>query len=180
MYRNDIDQSVIKKAARIKLLIMDVDGVLTDGSITYDNNGAQIQTFHVHDGFGIKMLRNAGIMTAIISARSSEALKKRASELKIDRVFSGAMSKLDTFLSLTDDLSIKKQETAYIGDDWIDLPVMLQAGLSVAVANARHEVKEMAHYTTRAPGGRGAVREVCEIILAASGKLEAALAMFTG
>lgn len=169
-----------ERAASIRLLVLDVDGVLTDGSIVYDYKGRQIQTFHVHDGLGIKLLQKAGIEVAIISARRSDALARRAEELGIEHLFQGAGKKADVFDRLLGRLGLESWQAAFVGDDWVDLPVMTRCGLAVAVSNARQEVKAHAHYVTSAPGGCGAVREVCELILAATGVLEACLKDFAG
>lgn len=169
---------LLQRASAVRLLVLDVDGVLTTGEIVYDTVGNQIQSFHVHDGFGIKLLERAGIQTAIISARRSAALTKRSEELGIKHVFQGEGDKLSTFNALLQKLQFDRSQTAYMGDDWVDIPVMKASGLAVAVANARDEVKQNSHLITCLPGGKGAVREVCELILTASGKLKQSLQPF--
>lgn len=169
-----------KRAAATRLLVLDVDGVLTDGSIVYDHEGKQIHSFHAHDGLGIKLVQKSGVEVAIISARSSAALSRRSVELGIEYLFQGVGDKLAVFGRLLDELGVDEGQAAFVGDDWVDLPVMKRCGLAVAVSNARQEVKEHAHYITGTRGGDGAVREVCELILSASGKLDSLMAAFTG
>ncbi len=163
------EQRVLWRASRVKLLVLDVDGVLTPGTIVYTDQGEQIQSFHVQDGLGIKLLMGAGIEIAIISSRSSGALTRRADELGIKKCFQGVRDKIYIYDSLLDELGLQDEEAAYVGDDWVDLPVLTRVGLSVAVANAAFPLKDYAHYVTRSSGGRGAVREVCDLILTAKG-----------
>lgn len=163
-------QVLLAKAARVRLFVTDVDGVLTDGSIVYNAQGDQIQTFNVHDGFGIKLLQKAGIEVAIISSRTSMALETRARELSIKRVFQGRGDKIAVYQMIVAELGVKNEETAYIGDDWVDLPLLRMAGFSVAVSNATYPLHDYADYVTQREGGRGAVREVCDLILKARNK----------
>lgn len=163
---------IIKKAADIRALVFDVDGVLTDGSITYDEGGREIKTFHVKDGQIIAHLKRAGILTGIISGRESGALSKRASELKLDFCHQGIVDKANVFEKLMEFHKIKKKQVAYIGDDINDLPVFARAGFSVCPADAPIYIKAQADLITFVPGGRGVVREVADLILAAQGKLE--------
>lgn len=166
-----LDRSLLmEKAARIRLLVLDVDGVLTDGSIVYDAAGSQIQAFHVHDGLGIKLLERAGIYSAIISSRTSGAMEFRAGELGIRFVYQGVADKISAYEELRNSLNISPSETAYIGDDWVDIKMLRRAGLAVAVCNATTPMKDYAHYITTRPGGHGAVREVCDLILRANGR----------
>jgi len=171
---------VTEKASRIRLLVLDVDGVLTDGSIVYDASGSQIQSFHVHDGLGIKLLERAGVHTAIISSRKSAALDRRAEELDIRFVFQGISDKLAAYGEIASELGISDEETAYIGDDWVDIRMLRLAGLAVVVPDAPEPVKNYAHYVTGKPGGRGAVREVCDLILRARGKWGELLNQYAG
>ena len=158
--------------SNIKLLLLDVDGVLTDGSITYTDSGEQIKTFNTQDGFGLKLLMEAGIKVGIITARSSGALHHRCNNLGINLIFDDVKDKsaaLDTILS---ELQISSEKIAYIGDDFIDAPVMKRVGLAVCVPDAPYELKQFAHIVTKRRGGHGAVREICENILKAQGLWE--------
>ena len=149
---------------------MDVDGVLTDGTIAIGPDGEEIKFFHAHDGAGIRYLERAGIVPAIISGRSAKAVEFRARDLGIERVHLGIHEKLPVYEEMVRDLGITEQEVCYIGDDLMDLPIMRRVGLAVAVANARPEVKRQAQYVAAAEGGKGAVREVVEWILRRDGK----------
>ncbi len=157
-------QEFVDIAKTIKLLILDVDGVLTDGSILLNATGEECKCFHVHDGAGIKRLQQSGIKVAIISGRKSVAVQARLNELAIEHVFLGIHDKLNTFNQLRQDLNIEPQHIAYVGDDFPDIPVMQVVGLSIAVNNATPEVKKIAHGQTEKCGGHGAVREVCDLI----------------
>jgi 3-deoxy-D-manno-octulosonate 8-phosphate phosphatase (KDO 8-P phosphatase) len=165
-------KSIIKKAQDIKALVFDVDGVLTDGSITYDETGREIKTFNVKDGQIIAHVKRAGIITGIISGRESGALSKRANELKLDFCHQGIVDKANVFEKLMEFHKIKKKQVAYIGDDINDLPVFRVAGFTVCPADAPLYIKSVVDLITFSPGGRGVVREVADLILAAQGKLE--------
>jgi 3-deoxy-D-manno-octulosonate 8-phosphate phosphatase (KDO 8-P phosphatase) len=154
----------------IKLLVLDVDGVMTDGSITINADGSESKSFNTLDGHGIKMWQRAGLRVAILSGRTSEPTQRRAEQLQIEYVFQECYDKLPVFKKLLEELSLEPQETAFIGDDVTDLPVLRYAGFAATVANAVDEVKQIADYVTTIPGGKGAVREVIEHILKASGK----------
>ncbi|MBI5188292.1 MAG: 3-deoxy-manno-octulosonate-8-phosphatase KdsC [Nitrospirae bacterium] len=156
-------------AKKIKLLILDVDGVLTDGSIILDNEGNELKSFHVRDGHGIKMLINAGIHVAIITGRHSKVVERRAQELGITEVFQKCHDKRDAYKQLVEKFSLSDSEIAYIGDDIVDISLLKRSGFSVAVADADDEVKADAMMITRNRGGRGAVREVCDFLLKAKG-----------
>jgi 3-deoxy-D-manno-octulosonate 8-phosphate phosphatase (KDO 8-P phosphatase) len=157
-------------AARVRLLILDVDGVLTDGRIILDNDGNEFKAFHVRDGHGIRMLIKAGIMVAIITGRHSKVVKRRAQELGITEVFQKCYKKTVAYEQLLGKFGLRDEETAYIGDDIVDISIMRRAGLPAAVADAAVETKAEAAFITKNSGGRGAVREVCDLILKASGK----------
>ncbi len=157
------------KAARIRLLLLDVDGVLTDGSIPYTASGEEIKTFNSRDGFGLNLLRKAGIEVGLITARKSEALARRAADLGIVHLHQGARHKVEAFSEISQAVGVDAQHTAFMGDDWLDLPLLGLVGLAATVADAVPEVKEIAHLITINPGGRGAVREVCDFILQARG-----------
>ena len=163
---------------QIRCVIFDVDGVLTDGRLYYDNHGNEFKAFHVHDGHGMKMLQNAGVSVAIITARESELVNKRMRDLGIDLVFQGARNKLAAFDSLLTKLSLEPEQVCYLGDDYLDLPVMRRCGLSIAVANAQPLIKQHAHFITQHKGGEGAAREVCELILQAQQKLDHIIAHY--
>jgi 3-deoxy-D-manno-octulosonate 8-phosphate phosphatase (KDO 8-P phosphatase) len=155
---------------QIKLLAMDVDGVLTDGSITVGPDGSEFKTFSLLDGHGIRMWRRAGLKTALISGRESAVTKQRADEMEIDFLYQPCQQKLDGFEKLLSDSQLEPKNIAYIGDDVLDIPLMKRAGFGIAVANAVDELKNHAHYVTSRPGGKGAVREVVEYILKNTGR----------
>lgn len=163
-----MDESAIhERAARIKLLLMDCDGVLTDGRIWILENGEDQKAFHTRDGLGIDLLHRAGLMSGIISGRTSSALERRAQSLGVSYLWQGRDDKRQAFADTLAQAQITPEEVAFIGDDLTDLPLMVQSGLAIAVADAVAEVRERAHYVTDANGGDGAVREVVELILKA-------------
>ena len=164
-----------QKLEKIKLLIMDVDGVLTDGQIVIDDTGKEIKNFDVKDGFGIVLLKKAGIKTAIISARSSKAVSARAKDLKIDKVYQDAFPKVEAYETLIKSLKLADDEVCFIGDDLPDVPVLDRVGFAITVPDAAPEVKRVCDYITQREGGRGAVREVIELILKTQGKWDALL-----
>jgi 3-deoxy-D-manno-octulosonate 8-phosphate phosphatase (KDO 8-P phosphatase) len=161
--------SVRNRAKNIKILILDVDGVLTDGSIILDNEGNEYKSFHVRDGHGIKMLIKAGIHVALITGRYSKVVERRANELGIKEVFQKCFNKKIAYKKLVDQYSLSDSEVAYIGDDIVDVPIMSIAGLSVAVSDASADAKKYAMVVTKNRGGRGAVREITDLILKAKG-----------
>lgn len=154
----------------IKLVIMDVDGVLTDGGILLDSLGNEIKAFHVLDGTGIAYLHRAGIKTAILSGRICDAVTHRAKELNIEEVYQGIINKIDAYHDILGKHALRDEDVCYIGDDLIDLPILYRVGFPVAVANATPAVKHHAIYVTKEKGGHGAVREVAEKILKYQGK----------
>ncbi len=158
---------------KIKLLLLDVDGVLTDGRIIYDSNGVEYKAFDVKDGHGIKLVQRAGIRVGIITGRDSQVVALRAAELGIDLVYQGAKDKRVPFQDILEKLALTPEEVAYVGDDVIDIPVMRAVGFAAAVADAMEEVKPVAHMVTKRCGGRGAVREVCDHLLRESGRWSA-------
>ncbi len=162
----------------IKMVIFDVDGVFSDGKIILNSDGVESKIFYVQDGTGITYLQRAGIKTAIISGRKSKAVEYRAKELSIEDVFQGVQRKIEAYESILKKHNLDDHETCYIGDDLIDLPVLRRVGFSVAVPQARKEVKECASYLTIADGGRGAIREVAEKILKSQGKWESILSKY--
>jgi 3-deoxy-D-manno-octulosonate 8-phosphate phosphatase (KDO 8-P phosphatase) len=155
---------------KIKVVAMDLDGVLTDGRIIVDSNGVETKNFDVQDGFGIVFLKKCGIMTAIISARESAVGAHRAQDLKIDKVCVGVYPKTGAYESMLEEFKVQDQNVCYIGDDVADLKIMRRCGVAVAVANAVFEIKQAADYVTAKPGGRGAVREAIELILKTQGQ----------
>lgn len=169
-----VSEQIIKKAEKIQLLICDVDGVMSDGLIYMGNNGEELKAFNVRDGYGIRCLLTSGIEVAIITGRQSKLLEDRAKTLGITYLYQCQHNKLLAYQQLLDTLNLKPEQTAYIGDDLIDLPVMEKVGLSVAVADAHPLLTPRANYVTRIAGGRGAVRELCDLILLAQGRLEEA------
>ena len=162
-------RELTRRARAVRLLILDVDGVMTDGSIILDNDGNEYKAFHVRDGHGIRMLMNSGIQVAIITGRGSKVVDLRAKELGITEVYQKCKDKRAAFRKLLRKYSLSAEDVAYIGDDIVDLPVMSQVGLPVAVADATDEVKAHAALVTKNKGGRGAVREVTDLILRARG-----------
>ncbi|MEO2091799.1 MAG: HAD hydrolase family protein [Gemmataceae bacterium] len=158
------------RAAAIDLLLLDVDGVLTDGRVTYTDAGDEVKRFHVRDGSGLKIWHSLGKRTAVISGRTSKAVQRRAAELGIDPVLQGRSDKLAAFRDLLTEVNLPAERVCAVGDDLPDLPVLVRCGLGVAVADACPEVREVAHHTTAAAGGAGAVREVVEWLLALRGE----------
>lgn len=162
---NTKDNRLAEKASKIKLLILDVDGVLTDGKISFTDNGTEYKTFHTQDGLGLKQLMKNNIQVAIISARSSPIVSRRMDELGIPHVYQGQHEKQTAFDELLTQLQLNAEQVAYVGDDLPDIPIMQQVGFSAAVNNAVADVKQIADWQTRRNGGDGAVREVCDFIL---------------
>lgn len=163
------------RLARVRVLAMDVDGVLTDGGLTLGGDGGEWKRFHVADGLGLVALRLSGIQTVWISGRSSAAVERRAGELKVSRLVQGARDKASTLHAIVVELSVAPADVVYIGDDWNDLPAFEVAGIRIAVANAAAEVCAAADFITTAPGGQGAVREVCEALMEARGERQQCL-----
>lgn len=168
-------QNILDKAKKIKLVIFDVDGVLTDGSLFVTESGEEIKAFNSRDGHGLKMLQNSGVIVAIITGRTSNIVTHRMNELGIDRVYQGVRNKYPAFVELLEKLSITPAQTAYVGDDVVDLPVMSHVGLAIAVQDAHDFVKKHAHWQTPTCGGKGAARDVCEFIMDAQGNLQTEL-----
>ena len=162
--------AVAARARAVRLAVFDVDGVMTDGTLYIGAQGEAFKAFNILDGHGVKMLQSAGVATAILSGRSSEAVTRRAAELGIRHVVQGAEDKVAAFDEMRARLGLEASACAFVGDDLPDLPVMRLCGFAVAVANASEPVKSAAHYVTRAHGGRGAVREFCDLVLRAREK----------
>jgi len=168
----------LKKLKHIQLLLLDVDGVLTDGSIIYNDDGSETKIFNARDGFGLKLVMSAGIKVGIVTGRSSQALRHRCDNLGIDLLFDGVGDKAQMLEEIVAQTGIDTEQTAFVGDDLPDLPIMKTAGLSIAVADAHEIVRQKADWTTLAQGGQGAVREVCEALLTARGVWEEITARF--
>ncbi len=166
----DDPASIERRASRIKLLLMDCDGVLTDGRLWLTGDGDEQKSFNTHDGLGLSLLHRAGLRSGIITGRSSGAVARRAQELGVEFVCQGNPDKTAAFEQLLQQAGVDENEVAFVGDDLPDIPIMNRAELAVAVADAVEEVRSVAHYVTRAEGGRGAVREVIEIILKSQGR----------
>ncbi|PLX90415.1 MAG: phenylphosphate carboxylase subunit delta [Desulfuromonas sp.] len=160
------------KLTGIKLLLLDVDGVLTDGRITYDNQGNELKSFDVKDGHGLKLLQRAGIEVGIITGRQSDLVARRAAELGIDILYQGALRKLDPYLEILQHTGLRDEQVAYVGDDLVDLPLLRRVGFSATVCDAHPEVLPVVDYVTRLPGGRGAVREICDLLIRGTGRWE--------
>jgi len=169
---------VLKKAKSIRLLLLDVDGVMTDGRVVFADSGEEVKAFDVKDGHGIRMLMRTGVSVALLTGRESRVVLHRARDLGIDMVYQGAKDKLSVFEGILREKGFKGEEVCYVGDDLVDMPVMKRAGLSISVADASEELKGSVDYVTSMPGGRGAVREVCELILKAQGKWEDATSRY--
>jgi 3-deoxy-D-manno-octulosonate 8-phosphate phosphatase (KDO 8-P phosphatase) len=161
-----------EKAARIRLLIFDVDGVLTDGSLFVGDDGQEYKAFNSRDGHGIKMLQKYGVEIAIITGRTSQVVEHRMANLGITHIYQGKLEKLPAYEELRKKLGISPEETAYVGDDVVDLPVMRRVGLAIAVQDAHPLVRQHSHWQTPSTGGRGAARDVCEMLMEAKGVLQ--------
>jgi 3-deoxy-D-manno-octulosonate 8-phosphate phosphatase (KDO 8-P phosphatase) len=166
----DLPADVRERAARVRLAVFDVDGVLTDGRLAYVAEGAEARTFHVRDGLGLKLLRRAGIVVAWISARTSPVVARRAHELGIDHLHQDETDKLARLCAIAGAHDLGLDQIAYMGDDLPDLPCLARVGLAIAPANAHPWVRDRVHWRTRLAGGEGAVREACDLILSARGE----------
>jgi len=170
---------LLERSRKIKILILDCDGVLTDGRILLLPGGDETKVFDVKDGHAIVMAGRAGLRTAIISGRASEAVRTRAKELGVAHLYERAWVKMEPFEKILADEGIVDEQVCYVGDDVVDIPLLRRAGLSVAVNDAVEEVKQFSHLVTRHEGGRGAVREVIELLLKAQGKWDEAMSRYT-
>lgn len=164
-----LDKLLIERAARIRMLALDVDGVLTDGNLYFDNQGNEMKAFFTRDGLGLKALQSHGTLLAFITGRQSRIVEHRAAQLGVRHVYQGRNDKLNAFNELLSDTGMDEEQICYAGDDWIDIPVLERVGLAVTVADADSVVKKRVHWITPSGGGRGAVREICDLILAARG-----------
>ena len=160
-------QRALARAKEIRLLLLDVDGVLTNGTLHYSGSAEESKSFHTQDGFGIRLLQEAGIDTGVITARKSEVVARRAGELKMRYIYQGTRNKNEALKEILQVSGYRPFQVAYMGDDWLDLVLLQQVGLAIAPANGVREVKEIAHFVTEREGGAGAVRDACDLILEA-------------
>lgn len=171
-------QDILAIAKTIKLVIFDVDGVLTDGSLFFGDDGQEYKAFYSRDGLGMKLLQRTGVEIGIITARTSDVVVHRMDNLGIEHVYQGRLDKIAAFDELLDKLAMSPERTAYVGDDIVDLPVMKRVALAIAVQDAHPVVKKHAHWITSHVGGRGAARDVCELIMDAQGTLDEQIQTF--
>ena len=169
MLNASVTAELIDRAKKIKLLLLDVDGVLTDGRIIYDSRGQDIKFFDVHDGMGVYLLKKAGIPTVLITAKGSKTIRPRAKDMQVEEVFENISPKTAVLEKIIKKYKVELHQACFIGDDLVDLCLIRRVGLAVAVFNAAPEIKQASHYVTLKYGGRGAVREVAELILKAKG-----------
>jgi 3-deoxy-D-manno-octulosonate 8-phosphate phosphatase (KDO 8-P phosphatase) len=167
-----VDEYILAKAKKIKLLLLDVDGVLTDGRIIYDSRGRDMKFFDVHDGMGVYLLKKAGIATILITAKGSRAIKPRARDMQVAEVFADVSPKTSVLGKILRKYNLTASEVCFVGDDMVDLGLLKRVGFPVAVFNACPEIKQAASYVTLKLGGRGAVREIAELILKSQGQWE--------
>ena len=168
----NVSSELQQKIKPLKLLILDVDGVLTDGRLFFDNNGTEYKSFHARDGHGIKLLRQTGVDVAIISGRKSQSVALRMQSLGVEHVYQGHENKRAAFAELLQTLQLQPEQVAMVGDDVLDLPILNQVGFAVAVQDANFAVKQYSHWCTQTPGGLGAVREVCDLIMQVQGSFD--------
>lgn len=168
-------QEVLDKAKNIKLVIFDVDGVLTDGSLFYGDDGQEYKAFNSLDGHGMKMLQQSGVLVGIITGRTSDVVTHRMKNLNITHVYQGKLEKLPAYEELLDKLSLTPEQVAYVGDDVVDLPIMIRVGLAITVPGAHELTKRHSHWTTTQKAGAGAAREICEMIMKAQGTYDQAM-----
>ncbi|MEW5786520.1 MAG: HAD family hydrolase [Pseudomonadota bacterium] len=175
---DNLTEDVLARARRVRMLVFDVDGVLTDGSLFYDDRGEEYKAFNSRDGHGIKMLRASGVETGIITGRTSQIVLHRSRNLGIGHIYQGAEDKLEAFHHLLEKTGLDPMQIAYMGDDVVDLPVMRRCGLAITVPDAPREVKARCQVITLAHAGRGAAREACELLMAVQGTWAAQLALY--
>jgi 3-deoxy-D-manno-octulosonate 8-phosphate phosphatase (KDO 8-P phosphatase) len=173
-----MEEYILEKAKKVKLLLLDVDGVLTDGRIIYDSRGHDMKFFDVHDGLGVYLLKKAGIPTILITAKGSRAIRPRARDMRVEEVFENISPKTQVLEKILKKYKVKVSEVCFVGDDLVDLCLMKKVGFPVAVFNAAPEIKQVASYITLREGGRGAVREVTELILKAQDKWQEAIGQY--
>lgn len=171
-------QDAIERARAVKLIVFDVDGIMTDGTLYFADDGQEYKGFNSLDGHGLKMLKNTGVELAIITGRTSQVVTHRARNLGITHLHQGAHDKLAVYRQLLQDLELQPEQTAFMGDDVVDLPVMRRSGLAITVPAAPDLVKAHSHYITRREAGHGAVREACEFMMRAQGSFDAQMAIY--
>ncbi|KPJ93915.1 MAG: 3-deoxy-D-manno-octulosonate 8-phosphate phosphatase [Gammaproteobacteria bacterium SG8_15] len=171
-------EEVLNRAKHIKLIIFDVDGVLTDGSLFYGDDGQEYKAFNSRDGHGMKMLQETGVQIGIITGRTSEVVLHRMKNLKVQHIYQGRLEKLPAFEELIGKLGITPEHVAYVGDDVVDLPIMIRVGLAITVPGAHDLAKQHAHWITSKPAGAGAARDICEMIMKAQGTYDALIAKY--
>jgi 3-deoxy-D-manno-octulosonate 8-phosphate phosphatase (KDO 8-P phosphatase) len=177
--RSQAWKSVLVKARKVELLLLDVDGVLTDGTIIYTHDGGESKGFNTRDGFGLRMLQDVGVAVGVITARTSEAVSRRAADLGFAHVYQGQKDKAAVYREILAQTGLDRNQTAYMGDDLMDLPLLTRVGCSFAPADGVAEVRRCVDYTTEQGGGHGAVREVCDLLLEARGELAPIVARYT-
>lgn len=168
-------QEVLNRAKKIKLVIFDVDGVLTDGSLFYGDDGQEYKAFNSLDGHGMKMLQESGVLIGIITGRTSNVVMHRMKNLNVTHVYQGKLEKLPAYEELLQRLSLQPEQVAYVGDDVVDLPILIRVGLAITVPSAHELAKKHAHWVTGKAAGAGAAREICEMIMKAQGTFEPAM-----
>ncbi len=173
-----MEERIIEKIKKIKLLILDVDGVLTDGRIIYDSKGRDSKFFDVHDGLGVYLLRRSGIKTILITAKGSKTIKPRAKDMRVEEYYEDVFPKTKVLDKILNKHNVAKEEICFIGDDLVDLSIMKAVGFPAAVANASQDIKDASCYVTQKSGGRGAVREVAELILKIQGRWDEAVRIY--
>ena len=173
-----MEEYILEKAKKVKLLLLDVDGVLTDGRIIYDSRGGDMKFFDVHDGLGVYLLKKAGIATILITAKGSRAIRPRARDMRVEEVFENISPKTQALEKILKKYKVEAAEICFVGDDLVDLCLMKKVGFPVAVFNAAPEIKQVASYITLREGGRGAVREVTELILKAQDKWQESIGQY--
>ncbi len=170
---------VLERAKKIKLLLLDVDGVLTDGGIIFTGEGEEIKIFNVLDGMGIKLLQRVGVEVGILSGRVSSVVNHRAKELGIKLLYQGELAKVSVLEKILEEKKLEEWEVAYCGDDWLDIPILKRVGLAIGVPNGWPPVNQYVHYVTQKEGGKGAVREICDLILISKGLWSNCLEFYT-
>jgi 3-deoxy-D-manno-octulosonate 8-phosphate phosphatase (KDO 8-P phosphatase) len=173
-----MDMDLQEKAEKIKMLILDVDGILTDGRIIYDSKGRDLKLFDVCDGLGVHLLSRMGIKTILITAKASKAIKPRAKDMRVDKVYGSIVPKTKVYEKVLKDYKLSDDEVCFMGDDLVDLGILKKVGLPISVPNACEEAKELCAYITEKRGGRGAVREVAELILKSQNKWQEAVKLY--
>lgn len=175
-----VPPAVMARAAQIKLVLFDVDGVLTDGGLFYGDGGEEYKAFYSRDGLGMKILKASGVDLGIITGRTSKLVEHRARNLGIEHLYQGCEEKFSTYDQLSRKLGLSPEAVAFVGDDIVDLPIMLKVGLAIAVQDGHYLAKRHAHWVTPSGGGRGAAREVCELLMVAQGTYRAQMQVFLG